>query len=121
MFRCERSKFGGLVQRIAHSQRFHFGNEAFLKFCVDLFGNYKTLGGDARLTIVNGARLHGRGHSFFEFRRGHNNERIAAAEFQDRFLYFISRDGGNTTPGRLAAGERGGGNAWVFENSFHRI
>ncbi len=59
-------------------------------------------------------------HGAVEIGAGHHDEGIAAAQFEDGLLDPAAGLRGHRDAGRFAAGERGGLDARVVENAFHR-
>ena len=83
----------------------------------DLFVNDKALGGDAGLTIIDDARFYSRGGGFLKICAGHNDEGIAAAEFQDDFFNALCGGDANLNTGLLASGESGRGHSRIVEDA----
>ena len=81
--------------------------------------NDKALGGDAGLAIIDDAGFDGGGGGFFEVGAGHDDEGIAAAEFQHNFLDALGGGNADLDAGLLAAGERGGGDTRIIEDAVH--
>ena len=77
----------------------------------------EAFGGDARLTVVDGARFHRGRDGRFQISGRHHDERIAAAEFQHRFPNLFSGDARDAAAGGFAAGERHRSHARIFNNS----
>src|SRR5436305_409845 len=76
-------EFSLLVEWIANLQALHLCDELALEFVRNGFRDDEALGGDAGLPIVLHARLNGGAHCGFEVGTGHDDEGIAAPEFED--------------------------------------
>ena len=98
-------------------QRLHLADEFLFEGIGDLFVNDKALGGDAGLTIVDDARFHSGGGGFLKICAGHDDERIAAAEFQDYFFDALRGGDANLNAGLLASGQSGSGDARIIEDA----
>ena len=91
----QRAQLGLFVHRISNADLRHPGGEFLQELVVDLFVNDESLGGDARLAVVDHARRHRRRHSGLQVRAGHHDEGIAAAELDDRLLEILSSGAGD--------------------------
>ena len=100
---------------VADFEVVHGGDEAGFKFFVDGFGDEEALGGDAGLPLSTERAATARDGGV-ERGRGHDDEGIAAAEFEDGFLDEPSGLGGDGAAGGLAASDRDGGDALIGEH-----
>src|SRR5208283_2228948 len=75
--------------------------------------------GDAGLAIIYDARFDGGGGGFFEVGAGHDDEGIAATEFQDDFLDALGGGNAHLDARLLAARKRGRGNTRIIEDAVH--
>ncbi len=57
---------------------------------VYLRSNNESLGGDARLAVVEGPRAYGGLNRFIQIGTWHHNKRVAATEFQHYFLDLLT-------------------------------
>ena len=97
----------------------HGGDEARFKFGVDGVGDEEALGGDAGLAAVDCAGGDGGCDGGVERGRGHDDEGIAAAQFEDGLLDEPSGLGCDGAAGGLASGDGDGGDALVGEHHLH--
>ena len=88
------------------------------KAVVDLVGDEEALGGDAGLAGVDAAGFDGGFDGDVEVGGGHDDEGVAAAEFEDGFFDEPSGLGGDGAASGLAAGDGDGGDALVGEDGF---
>ena len=112
----ERAEFSVLVEGIADAQVLHAVDELRFELGGDGFGDDEALGGDAGLAVVDDAGLHGGGDGGVEIGAGHDDERIAAAEFEHNFLDALGGRDSDFDAGLLAAGERGGDHARIVQD-----
>ena len=94
------------IQRIADPQRGHRRDEPLGELVGDRRGHDEPLGGDARLAAVERARLDGGGHRLRQIGRGHDDERIAAAELEHALLQRAAGAARDVASGAIAAGQR---------------
>ena len=92
----------------ATKRRFEIGGDALV--------HDETLGGDAGLAVVDGAGLGGHLGGTVEIGAGHDDERVAAAQFENGLLDLPARCGRHLRAGGLAAGEGGGANARIVQH-----
>src|SRR6185503_15911845 len=76
---------------------------------------------NAGLSVINRARFYGRSYCFFEIRRRHDDERIAATEFEHRLLDLFPCDARHAAPCGFASSERCSDDTRVFEYALHNI
>ena len=79
----------------------HGGGEFFEEGVVDVGVDDHALGADAGLAGVLDARLDRLGDGFVEIGRGHDDEGVGAAEFEDDFLEVAARLFGDRDAGTL--------------------
>src|SRR5205814_9769079 len=99
----QRADVDRLIHRIADPQRFHGSYEFIGELIVYISMNDKALRGDARLPVVDDARLHGDLHRLIEIGARHHHERVASAELEDTLLDTLRRGAGDARAGWLAA------------------
>ena len=90
---------------------------AALEFVGDWRSDDETLGGDARLAIVDRARLDGRLHCSVEVGARQHDERVAAAQLQHCLLDARARCAGHLAAGWCTAGQRGPRHAPIVEHA----
>ena len=84
-----------------------------------MFGNDEPFGRDARLPVVDDARLDRGGDSIVQVRAGHHDERVASAEFQHHFLDVLRGGDAAVDAGFFASGEGRGSDAPIRKNAVH--
>ncbi len=75
----EGAEVGGVFEWVAYAEGFHSGDEAGFEVVVDGVVDDEALGGDAGLTVVDGAGADGGFDGQIEVGGGHDEEGIAAA------------------------------------------
>ena len=118
VFAVQRGKRGCRVFGIARLQFGAFGKKQGDEAVGNGFGYDDSFGCVARLTRVAETRITGFDGGAFEIRIGHDDEGVAAAEFEDVFFEVHSRMGGEQAAGPRRAGKRH--RVGVF-NGFQRI
>src|SRR2546426_11489118 len=98
----ERTYFRGFIERIPNFESAHSFDELLQEFVVDLVGDKKSFRGNARLTGVDRACFHARGHGRFKIGARHDNEGIASAELEHAFLDLARSNAGDSTAGAIA-------------------
>jgi len=115
----ERADFCFRVQRIAHFQALHRGDEPPLEFGINFLMHDEAFGRDARLTVIDGTGAHSRFHCFVQVSARHNNERIAPAQFKHGLLDLAASDGGHARASALAASQRSGDHTPISQDLLH--
>ena len=116
--RCEGADVGVILHGVADAHGLHAGDEARFEGVVDLVGDDEALGGDAGLAAVDAARLDGGLDGEVEVGGRHDDEGVAAAEFEDGFF---DEPAGLCSDGaacRLAAGDCDGCDALIAKDGF---
>src|SRR5581483_6243791 len=83
----------------------------------DLLVDYKTLGGDAGLAVVNDPCFDGSRDRLVEVRAGHHDKWVAAAQFENNFLDSFGSRHADLNAGSLAPGKSGGSNTRIIQNA----
>src|SRR5258706_6858436 len=100
---AERSYIAFFIERITQLQAFHGAHECIFKFVRYFLGDSKSFRRDAGLSVIGYTRLDAGLDGFLKIRTGHDDERIAAAEFEDNFFNSFCRARSDLDPGALAA------------------
>ena len=119
--RGERTDLGVFLHGVADAHGFHTCDEARFEVVVDLVGDDEAFGGDAGLAAVDAAGAHGGFNGEVEVGGGHDDEGVAAAEFEDGFFDEPAGLGADGAAGGLAAGDGDGGDALVGEDGLDLI
>src|SRR5580700_3538705 len=93
--------------------------ESALEFLGDALVDDETLSRDAGLPVVDETRLNRHLDGLLHVGAWHDDERVAAAEFQHGLLDLLSCFAGYLTPRRFAAGQRDGLDARVIDDPLH--
>ncbi len=106
-------------ERIAHPQRLERRHHPFDKAVVNLVVKDKPLRRNAGLPGILRARLYALPHGLFPVCAGHDQERIATAQFQHGPFYFSPRRARHGATGGETAGQGDGGHARVLDERLH--
>ena len=109
------------VHRVADLERLDAFDEAALELVGDRLVHDEALGRDARLAVVDRARLDRGPHRGVEVGARHHDERVAAAELEHVFLITLPAALATALAGAGAAGERHGGDPRVVDDALHLV
>src|SRR5580698_7114414 len=90
-----------------------------LKIVGDFLSNDESLGGDTRLTIIQGASLNCSLHGIAKVCARHNDKWITSAKFEDCFLHALRSSRAHFDPRFFTASQRSGSNSWIIQDSVH--
>ena len=107
---------GRLVQRVAHLERPHPLHKGLLESIVERRRHDEPFGGNARLAIVDGPCLDRRVDGAIELGAGHHDERVAAAELENRLLDVLAGRPADRAPCAFASRQRHGCHARVADD-----
>ena len=116
LFGRERTDLRFRIQRIADFQRAHFVDKLLDVVLINFLGDNETLRRDAGLPGIDRARFHADFRRHFQIRARHDDERIAAAEFEHAFLDLPRGGAGDFAAGALASRQRDRFHARVFDH-----
>src|SRR3989449_3915440 len=121
LFRGERTDVRRVVLRVADLEGAHALDESLLELGGDLLVHDEPLGRDAALPGVLHARRHGDLRCLVEIRAGENDERIAAAQLEDRLLELRARSRRDAAARSVAAGQRRRGDTRGLDDLLHPL
>ena len=117
----ESAQLSAFVQWITDPERFHLLDEHFFEFGSDALRHNESLGRDAGLAIVLDARLDCGCGGFLQVGAGHDNERIAPAEFQHNLLDSFRGSNTHLYSRTFTTRERCRSDTRIGQNAFHFV
>ena len=119
--RGEGAYIGFFIKRIAQFQAFHRAYEGVFEFVRNLLGHDKALRRDAGLPIVDHTRFDADLDRFVKICAGHDNKRVAAAEFEDDLFDPFCRPRSDLNSSSFAARQSRRRHARIFKDSVHLV
>ena len=116
-FRRERPDFGCRIERIADLERSHSLHKFRDKLVVNPIRQDEALRGDAGLAGIDRPRRHPGLDRRFEIGARHDDERVAAAQFENTLLDLARGGARHFAAGAFAAGQRHGFHARIVDQA----
>ena len=109
------------IHRIADLERLHLRNKRALEFIGDFLGHDEAFCGNARLAIIDNSRFDRGLYSLIEIGARHDDERIAAAEFEHDLLDLLRRGNTDLNSRAFTARQCRCGNSPIGQDSVHLL